>query len=170
MNTKFATTLISALLLTAAASGCASGGATIQPDRLLFNIDSTYQRYAYAFPVEEAFDRTVRVFREGGYKLDVADRATGQISGARGRTGDQGAGDQKGLKFYALVLPGSGNGSEVHVKIVQIIRRGAVINNSETELIVSDPLMYRYLFKRIESVGQEDSLPTAAGAAASTAP
>ncbi len=158
MTIRFAPAVLSASLLALALTGCATGGATIQPDRLLFSLDSNYQRNSYAFPVEDAFDRTVRVFRESGYKLDVADRATGQISGARGRTGDRSASDQKGLKFYALVLPSGGDGSEVDVKIVQIIRRDGVISNSETEMIVSDPQMYRYLFKRIESVGQDDEL------------
>ncbi|MFM2300273.1 MAG: hypothetical protein RLZZ84_9 [Pseudomonadota bacterium] len=170
MNAKFTRTLICAMMVAGSLGGCAGGGATIQPDRLLFNIDSSYQQYAYGFKVEDTFDRTVRVFREGGYKLDVADRATGQISGARGRTGDRDAGDQKGLKFYALVLPGTSTGSEVHVKIVQIIRRSAVLNNSETELIVSDPQMYRYLFKRIESVGLEPELPVTPDAGTPTAP
>ena len=161
MTIRFAPTVICASMFALALTGCATGGATIQPDRLLFSLDSNYQRNSFAFPVEDAFDRTVRVFRESGYKLDVADRATGQISGARGRTGDRNATDQKGLKFYALVLPSGGDGSEVDVKIVQIIRRDGVISNSETEMIVSDPQMYRYLFKRIESVTQGDELAPA---------
>ena len=53
-------------------------------------------------PIEDTFDRTVLVFKEAGYKLDVIDRATGQISGRRGATGDKGSVKDKDLKFYAL--------------------------------------------------------------------
>ena len=93
---------LSAVLL--ALAGCAAGGA-IQPDRTVFSLDNNYQRYSYAMPIEQTFDRTVAVFKEAGYKLDVLDRATGQISGRRGATGDKGSGSDKDLKFYALILP-----------------------------------------------------------------
>lgn len=142
--------------LTLALGGCATGGA-LQPDRSVFSLDGNYQRYEYPFAIEETFDRTVKVFREGGYSLDVVDRATGQISGERTRTraGDHPGGTDKGLKFYALVMPaGSGSASgqsqsQVAVKIVQIIRQGAIVNTARTEIIVNDGQMYQYMFRRI---------------------
>ena len=81
------------------------GGGAIQPDRSVFGLDGNYQRFEYAMDIEEAFDRTAKVFQEAGYRLDVADRATGEISGQRGRVG--GASTDKGRKFYALILPAS---------------------------------------------------------------
>ncbi|MEN9931545.1 MAG: hypothetical protein RIS17_118 [Pseudomonadota bacterium] len=130
--------------------GCV-GGAAIQPDRSIFTLDNNYQRYSYELPIEEAFDRTVAVFRESGYRLDVVDRATGQISGRRGAKGDKGTGSDKDLKFYALVLP-RGDASEIGLKIVQVIKSGT-FRSSRAELIVNDRQMYQYTFRRI--AGQE---------------
>ena len=89
------------LLLTTLLAGCA-GGSALQPDRSIFSLDNNYQRFGYVMPIEDTFDRTVLVFKEAGYKLDVIDRATGQISGRRGATGDKGSVKDKDLKFYAL--------------------------------------------------------------------
>ena len=138
-------------------SACA-GGSALQPDRSIFNLDNNYQRFAYIMPIEETFDRTVTVFKEAGYKLDVIDRATGQISGRRGATGDKGSFTDKDLKFYALVIP-KDVGSELGIKIVQVIKSGA-LNTSKAELIVSDPQMYQYTFKRIESNATKSSNST----------
>lgn len=135
-----------AMVAAALLSGCA-GGAAIQPDRSIFNLDNNYQRYSYDLPIEEVFDRTVSVFRESGYRLDVIDRATGQISGRRGAKGDKGTGADKDLKFYALVLP-RGEGSEIGLKIVQVIKSGT-FRSSSAELIVNDRQMYQYTFRRI---------------------
>ena len=129
------------------------GGAAIQPDRSIFSLDNNYQRYSYAMPIEEAFDRTVTVFKDAGYKLDVIDRATGQISGRRGATGDKGSVTDKDLKFYALILP-RGGGSELSIKIVQVITSGT-LGTSKAELIVNDPQMYQYAFRRIENVANQ---------------
>lgn len=142
------------LLLPALLAGCA-GGSAIQPDRSLFSLDNNYQRFGYAMPIEETFDRTVLVFREAGYKLDVIDRATGQISGRRGATGDKGSARDKDLKFYALVLP-KGTGSELGIKIVQIINSGA-LGTSKAELIVNDGQMYQYAFRRIENIAPQST-------------
>jgi len=138
--------LLAAVLLV---SSC-GGGAAIQPDRSIFNLDNNYQRYGYAMPIEQTFDRTTAVFKEAGYKLDVIDRATGQISGHRGAAGDKGSISDKDLKFYALVLP-SPTGSEVGLKIVQVIRSRA-LGASQAEIIVSDRNMYQFTFRRIENV------------------
>lgn len=129
-------------------SGCSAGSA-LQPDRSIFSLDNNYQRYFYAMTIEETFDRTVSVFREAGYKLDVIDRATGQISGRRGATGDKGSASDKDLKFYALVIPRNG-GSDLSIKIVQVIKSGT-LGASKAELIVNDPQMYQYAFRRIEN-------------------
>lgn len=107
-------------------------------------------------PIEETFDRAVSVFKDAGYKLDVIDRATGQISGRRGATGDKGTATDKDLKFYAMVLPRSG-GSELSIKIVQVIKSGT-LGTSKAELIVNDPQMYQYAFRRIENIAVQ---PTA---------
>ena len=154
---RWSAALAAVSLLTA----CAGGGA-IQPDRSIFSLDNNYQRFSYSMAIEETFDRTVSVFREGGYKLDVIDRATGQISGRRGATGDKGLATDKGLKFYALVLPNNG-GSELSIKIVQIISSGGVpvINSSKSELIVTEPQMYRYVFQRVENSAKQQSAPPA---------
>lgn len=144
------TALVSAGLL----SGCVSGAA-IQPDRSIFSLDNNYQRYSYDLDIEETFDRTVSVFRESGYRLDVIDRATGQISGRRGARGEKGRGSDKDLKFYALVLP-RGDGSEIGLKIVQVIKSGT-FRSARAELIVNDRQMYQYTFRRI--VGQTPKLP-----------
>lgn len=143
--------LAAALALTA----CATTSA-IQPDRAIFSLDNNYQRYSYAMPIEQTFDRTVAVFKEAGYKLDVIDRATGQISGRRGATGDKGSGSDKDLKFYALILPAAQDDarSELSLKIVQVINSGGLpmVSGSRAELIVTDPQMYQYTFRRIGSV------------------
>lgn len=143
--------LIAAVLLlpvSAIIASCASGSA-IQPDRSTFSLDNSYQRHAFALPIEDTFERTLLVFRDAGYKLDVIDRATGQISGRRGATGDKGSSSDKDLKFYALILP-TDRGSELSLKIVQIITSGP-LGTSKTELIVNDPQMYRYTFRRVEN-------------------
>lgn len=136
--------------------GCA-GGSALQPDRSIFSLDNNYQRYTYSMPIEEVFDRTVTIFQEAGYKLDVIDRATGQVSGRRGATGSKGVGTDKDLKFYALVIPRNG-GSELNIKIVQVIKSGK-LGTSKAELIVSETQMYQYLFRRIESAGVPVGFP-----------
>jgi hypothetical protein len=130
-------------------SGCATGSA-LQPDRSIFSLDANYQRYSYPMSIEDTFDRTVTVFKEAGYRLDVIDRATGQISGRRGATGDKGTSSDKDLKFYALVLP-RGDGSELGVKIVQVIASGT-LGSSRAELIVNDAQMYQYAFRRVANL------------------
>ena len=105
--------------------------------------------------IEDTFEQAVSVFKDAGYKLDVTDRATGQISGRRGASGDKRSATDKDLKFYALVLP-KGNGSELSIKIVQVIKSGA-LGTSRAELIVNDPQMYQYAFKRIENSAPEPS-------------
>lgn len=153
---------LSAVLL--ALAGCAAGGA-IQPDRTVFSLDNNYQRYSYEMPIEQTFDRTVAVFKEAGYKLDVIDRATGQISGRRGATGDKGSGSDKDLKFYALILPRDDERSELSLKIVQVINSGgiAMVGGQRAELIVTDPQMYQYTFRRIGSVAAAAPAAEAAG-------
>jgi hypothetical protein len=108
-------------------------------------------------PIEDVFDRTFSVFQEAGYKLDVIDRATGQISGRRGATGSKGVGTDKDLKFYALVIPRNG-GSELSIKIVQVIKSGR-LGTSKAELIVAETQMYQYLFRRIDSIGLQPQAP-----------
>lgn len=152
--------ILCAVLAASTLGGCALNG-TLQPDRALFSLDGNYQRFAYPFSIEETFDRAEAVFRKGGYKLDVVDRATGQMSGTRGRTGSDTRSD-KGLKFYAMVLPGEGGNSVLSIKVVQIISRGIPgVTASRTEVIVADPQMYQYLFRRIET-GEQDA-PAPAG-------
>lgn len=148
MKQNFSNRSLFVLALVSALGGCATGGA-VQPDRSVFSLDGNYQRYEYDFPIEETFDRTVKVFREAGYRLDVIDRATGQISGERGRAGEGTSSSDKGLKFYALVLPTAGGQSQVAVKIVQVIKQGSIVGGSKTEIIVSDSQMYQYTFRRI---------------------
>jgi hypothetical protein len=137
-----------AALMSFTVAACA-GGSALQPDRSIFSLDNNYQRYTYSAPIETTFEQTVTVFKEAGYKLDVIDRATGQISGTRGASGDKGSPLDKDLKFYALVLP-KGSGSELGIKIVQILRRGP-LGSSRAELIVNDSIMYQYLFRRVEN-------------------
>lgn len=132
-----------------ALSAC-NGGSALQPDRSVFSLDNNYQRYGYVMPIETTFEQTVTVFKEAGYKLDVIDRATGQISGTRGASGDKGSPSDKDLKFYALVLP-KGSESELGIKIVQVLRRGA-LGSSRAELIVNDRVMYEFLFRRVENM------------------
>ena len=150
MSQRFIARFAAAAALGLPLVACSTGGA-IQPDRSVFSLDGNYQRCQYGFPIEETFDRTVKVFKEAGYHLDVVDRATGQISGLRGNTGTN-TNSEKGLKFYALVLPTSTGQSQVGVKIVQIIEHGSVLNKSRTEIIVSDPQMYQYMFRRIADI------------------
>lgn len=107
--------------------GCTSGAA-IQPDRSVFGLDSQYQRYSYSYSIEQTFEAALSVFEDAGYSIDVADRATGQISGMRGSSGDSLSRSDKDLKFYALVLP-RGSGSEVAIKIVQVLKSGPLRNN-----------------------------------------
>ena len=152
-NLKLATALFLALPLAA----CATDGA-IQPDRSVFSLDGNYQRYSYDTAIEETFDRTVKVFKEAGYHLDVIDRATGQISGERSNAGT--AASNKGLKFYALILPTSTGQSQVAVKIVQVIKHGSVVSNTKTEIIVGDTQMYQYMFRRIADVDMPASSAT----------
>jgi hypothetical protein len=140
-----------ALPLLVALAGCA-GSVAIQPDRAVFALDSNYQRYSFPFPIEEAFDRTVATFKESGYKLDVVDRATGQISGTRGKVAAQDGNTDKGMKFYALVMPDKDNGSQLGIKIIQTIEGGIpVVKQTKTEIIVTEPQMYQYIFRRIEN-------------------
>jgi hypothetical protein len=138
-----------ALLLT---SACA-GSVAVQPDRAVFSLDSNYQRYPFIFPIETTFDRTVATFKDAGYKFDVLDRATGQISGTRGHNSKQtNGGSDKGLKFYALVMPGPNGGSQLAIKIVQTIEGGIpVVKQTRTEIIVTDAQMYQYIFRRVET-------------------
>lgn len=145
-----------ALLIPFALTSACAGGAALQPDRSIFTLDNKYQIFFYLMPIEETFDRTVSVFKEAGYKLDVIDRATGQISGRRGSTGDKGVSSDKGLKFYALVLP-KGADSELGIKVVQIIKSGA-LSTSTTELIVNDSRMYQYTFQRIQNINTRETL------------
>ena len=145
-----------AILIPFAMISACAGGAALQPDRSIFSLDSNYQRFTYFMPIEETFDRTVAVFKEAGYKLDVVDRATGQISGRRGATGDKGASSDKDLKFYALVLP-KGTDSELGIKVVQIIKSGA-LGTSTAELILNDSQMYQYTFRRIQNINTQETL------------
>ncbi len=142
---RFQMIIISCIMLWACA-----GGSALQPDRSIFSLDNNYQRFSYPMAIEETFDRTLTVFKEAGYKLDVIDRATGQISGRRGATGDKSSRSDKDLKFYALVLP-KDNESELSIKIVQIIKSGS-LGTSRAELIVNDPQMYQYAFSRIGNI------------------
>jgi len=148
-----------------ALAGCA-GNSAIQPDRAVFSLDGNYQRFTFAQPIEQTFDTAVKVFKEAGYKIDVADRATGQISGMRGNTGDRNSSTDKGLKFYALVLPAAGGQSQVGVKIVQTVERGMIVNKTRTEIIVADAQMYQYLFQRIANVNAGQVAPGLTGPAA----
>ena len=153
MSQRFIARVSAGVVLGLSVGACAGGGA-IQPDRSVFSLDGNYQRCQFGYSIEETFDRTVRVFKEAGYRLDVADRATGQISGERGNTGIHNQSTDKGLKFYALVLPTANGQSQVGVKIVQIIEHGSVLSRSNTEIIVSDPQMYQYMFRRIADIGE----------------
>ncbi len=132
-------------------TGCASR-APLQPERAVFSVDGSYQRRAYSQSIETTFDRTVAVFREADYKLDVVDRATGQISGRRGKTGDKGANNDTDLRFSALILPDRG-GSQIALRIVQIANQGVpMISASKTEIVQNQPELYAYIFRRIESL------------------
>ena len=90
------------LLLTTLLAGCA-GGSALQPDRSIFSLDNNYQRFGYVMPIEDTFDRTVLVFKEAGYKLDVIDRETGQISCRRGEKVDKGSVREKDFKVLIVI-------------------------------------------------------------------
>ena len=143
--------LLAGMTALALAGGCAHTE-PMQPDRSVFNVDASYQRNKYAQPIESTFDRTVAVFREAGYKLDVVDRATGQISGRRGKTGDKGSNNNTDLRFYALVLP-DGQSSQLALRIVQIASQGIpVLTQAKTEIVLNQPELYAYIFRRVEGV------------------
>lgn len=140
-------------------AGCARTDA-IQTDRTAFSFDSTFQKMTYSQPIETTFDRTVTVFREAGYTLDVVDRATGQISGRRGKTGDKGAKTEQGLRFYALVLPGSANSSQLALKFMQVSSMGVpVLNQTKTEMVLSQPELYAYVFRRVDDASRVAASP-----------
>ena len=137
-------------------AGCA-GGVALQPDRSIFALDNSYQRMTYDRPIEDMFDRTVAVFQEAGYRLDLIDRATGQISGQRGAAGNKQANTDKDLKFYAVVLP-EGEGTVLALKIVQVIKGGA-FGGPTAEIIVNEALLYKYAFRRIGTVPDRPVAP-----------
>lgn len=152
---------IGALIIATAVVGCARTE-PMQPDRSVFNVDASYQRAHYDKPIETTFDQTVAVFREAGYKLDIVDRATGQISGRRGKTGDKGSTSGTDLRFYALVLPDNGE-SQIALRIVQIASQGIpVLTQAKTEIVLNQPELYAYIFRRIE--GAPPAKPNAAEA------
>ena len=124
---------------------------SIQTDRTQFTPDDTFQRKTYSQPVVLTFDKTVAVFREAGYTLDIVDRASGQISGRRGKTGDKDAQRSDDLRFVALVLPGSGDvGSILTLKFVQVSPVGVpVLNRAKAEVVLTQPELYAYVFSRI---------------------
>ncbi len=146
MTNTYRLAIAAALALPLASCG---GGAAIQPDRSVFGLDNSYQRYAYDQPIETTFDNTVAVFREAGYRLDVVDRATGQISGQRGATGDKGTSTDKELKFYALVMPHE-RGSQLSLRIVQIVG-GGTLGGAKAEIILSEAQLYQYAFVTVEN-------------------
>jgi hypothetical protein len=147
MRRLFIMTSLGALALLT--TGCARRD-PIQTDRTAFTFDSTYQRNTYSQPIEATFDRTVTVFREAGYTLDLVDRATGQISGRRGKTGDKGAKSTADMRFYAIILPGTGNGSQLALKFVQVANVGVpLLNGAKAEVIMSQPELYAYVFRRV---------------------
>jgi hypothetical protein len=147
--TKF--NILAGMTVTLLVAGCA-GRAPLQPDRAVFSIDGSYQRKSYTQSIESTFDRTAAVFREANYKLEIVDRATGQISGRRGKTGDKGANNDTDLRFSALILPERG-GSQVALRIVQIANQGVpMISQSKTEIVLNQPELYAYIFRRIESL------------------
>lgn len=151
MHSRILVQSLGAVALVATLGGCAGGG-SVQPDRSVFSLDGNYQRYPFNLPIEEAFDRTVKVFKEAGYRLDVADRATGQISGERSKADEKAPSSDKGLKFYALIIPTTDGQSEVAIKIVQIIKQGSIMGGAKTEIIVNDAQMYQYTFRRIANL------------------
>lgn len=150
MSINYRLAIAAALALPLSSCG---GGAAIQPDRSVFGLDNTYQRYAYDQPIEATFDNAVAVFREAGYRMDVIDRATGQISGQRGPTGDKGTSTDKELKFYALVMPHE-RGSQLSLRIVQIVG-GSALGGAKAELILSEAQLYQYAFVTIENRGKQ---------------
>ena len=153
-NMPFNRRLAIAVALAFPLASC-GGSAAIQPDRSVFGLDNSYQRYAYDQPIEATFDTAVAVFREAGYRLDVVDRATGQISGQRGPTGDKGTSTDKELKFYALVMPHE-RGSQLSLRIVQIVG-GGPLGGAKAELILSEPQLYQYAFVTIANRANQPS-------------
>lgn len=138
-------------MLALAATGCARNE-PIQTGRTAFTFDSTYQRATYAQPIETTFDRTVKVFRDSGYVLDIVDRATGQISGRRGKTADKGGRNDVNLQFFALVMPAANNGSQLALKFTQVAKLGIpVISETKAEVILSQPELYAYIFRRVDA-------------------
>ena len=137
-------------------AGCSSGSA-LQLDRAIFSLDNNYQRFQYSGDIEITFESTLQVFRDAGYSIDVADRATGQISGQRGASGDSRSSTDKDLKFYALILPVN-SGSQVALKVVQVVKSGAFGSN-RSEIIVNDVQMYQFAFRRIESLNSQTQSP-----------
>ena len=144
--------------LALALAACASLGLSacarpvpIDADRTQFTPDETFQTKAYSQPVVLTFDKTLTVFREAGYTLDITDRATGQISGRRGKTGDKGAQRSGDLRFVALILPGSGGvGSVLNLKFVQVTPSGVpLLQGAKAEVVLRQPELYAYVFSRI---------------------
>ncbi len=147
--------LMSLGALALVSAGC-SRRDPIQTDRTAFTFDSTYQRATYAQPIEATFDRTVTVFREAGYTLEIVDRATGQISGRRGKTGDKGAKTGGDMRFYAIVLPGTGSGSQLALKFVQLASVGVpIFSGAKAEVIMSQPELYAYVFRRVDGANRD---------------
>jgi hypothetical protein len=52
--------------------------------------------------------------------------------------------------------------SQVAIKIIQIIRTSSTVGGAKTEIIVNDPQMYQYTFRRIADVKSEQSCQPAA--------
>lgn len=158
---------LSATMLALVGAGCARNE-PIQTGRTAFTFDSTYQRASYAQPIETTFDRTVKVFRDSGYILDIVDRATGQLSGRRGKTADKGGRNEVNLQFFALVMPAANNGSQLALKFTQVARVGIpVISEAKAEVIMSQPELYAYIFRRVDAAA--DGKPAQAAMPASTA-
>lgn len=150
---------LSAALLTIALAGCAHNE-PIQTGRTAFTFDSTYQHASFSQPIETTFDRTAKVFRDSGYILDIVDRATGQLSGRRGKTADKGGRNDVNLQFYALVMPAANNGSQLALKFTQVARVGIpVISETKAEVILSQPELYAYIFRRVDGAADAASLP-----------
>jgi len=65
-----------------------------------------------------------------------------RLRGERNKVSDTDHLSNKGLKFYAMILPTSAGQSEVALKIVQIIKQGSIVGGAKTEIIVDDAQMY----------------------------
>lgn len=158
-----------AVVMGISATGCARNE-PIQTDRTAFNFDSSYQRSSFAQPIETTFDRTVKVFRDSGYVLDIVDRATGQISGRRGKTADKGGHNEVKLQFFALVMPTANHGSQLALKFTQVARVGIpIISEARAEVILSQPELYAYIFRRVDAASDAPMAPAAAGQTAAAA-